>query len=223
MFDPFIRNAADFDVAQQAINAEDLAAVTRVLQDPVAPLFADRVLMVGQNGLKIIGKKGTAGLLYDLRSAAWFVMSRRSLCEKGLPEFTQIKNPFQRMKALVDSINDVSTLVWAPVALLNKYGTSRLARIAAMCGGKSSQKLLEKLFKVTLTSVAIGRWELDAMQKGLSLAIATSNKGIFSADFVRSSLEVGRITAQALGYSQTSYFLGMTSASIGAWQIWNAK
>jgi hypothetical protein len=219
--DPFLRYAAQPDNGQLPLDAQDLETIEKALNDPSSALLSDRILMVMQNILKSMDKKEVAAIFGDLRSITWFAMSQRALQERGLGDTPQPQNrtPFQKMKAFVDAINDVSTVVWAPVSLMNKYGVSRLASIAASCGLGLHEKSLQEFFKSALGTVAIGRFELDAMQKVLSLAIST-NKGLLSPDFIRSTLEVGRISAQTLGYNQTSYLLGIVSASIGAWQVW---
>lgn len=222
MPDVAVRFIAQPVIEQQELRAEDFEAIGKALANPSSALLSDRLLMVMQNMLKSVDKKELAALLGDLRAVTWFSMSSRALHTRGLLTRPQhLASSLQKFKAIVDSINDVSTVVWAPLSLINKYGLSHVATLATMFGLGMDEKTLEVVAKTTLNSATLGRFELDALQKGLAFAIAT-RKGVFSSDFARSTLEVGRIASSLLGYNQTSFALGMFSASIGAWQIWKS-
>jgi hypothetical protein len=224
--DPLNRNLFGQEQQQEIelpLLAADLEAIGKALKDPANALLSDRLLMVMQNILKVMDQKEVAKVFGDLRTVTWFKMSQHALQERGLVEAPQGNlSSFQKMKAFVDAINDVSTVVWTPVSLINRYGLQTLGAISQTIGFGAHSKAFEDVCKQLLPKVAVGRYELDAMQKLLALTIAYK-KGFTSADFIRASLEVGRISSQYLGYDQTSYLLGIVSASIGAWQVWSRK
>lgn len=222
MPDVAVRFIAEPAVGAHELEAEDLEAIENAIHNPASALLSDRLLMVMQNMLKSVDKKELAALLGDLRAITWFSLSTRSLHARGVLATPQnLRDSLQKCKAVVDSINDVSTVVWAPISLINKYGLAHLANLASSCGAGVDDKAIDLIAKTALRSVSLGRFELDALQKGLAFAIA-ARKGVFSSDFARSTLEVGRIASSLLGYNQTSFALGMFSASIGAWQIWKS-
>lgn len=166
-------------------------------------VITDRLLLAVQSLFKALDRKDIAAPLGDFRYLAWLILSVRSLKQDGLvPAMRPERGAFQNIKDIVDAINSLSTAIWVPLNLLSKY-------IAPD----------SDIVSVALKKSSAARFELDAMQKLLGVSLALREDSL-SLNLLRTSLEVGRIGAQFIGYNQTSYLLGIVSGGVGALQVW---